>query len=155
MRVYFLRALLSGPMFFIVLPVMYFRYYTLRYRFDDEGVAASWGILFRREVNLTYARIQDIHINAGFVQRWLGLADVLVQTASGSAGAELTIEGLLEYQSVRDFLYRRMRGVKDEPAPTAAQRAADDEVVQLLRGIQGDLAAVRAELQRRPPEARS
>ena len=63
-----------------------------------------WGILFRREVSLTYRRIQDIHLRSGILQRWLGLADILVQTASGSAGAEMTIEGLQEYEQVREFL---------------------------------------------------
>jgi len=47
------------------------------------------GILFRREVNLTYARIQDIHLRSGLIQRWLRLANVQIQTASGSSGPEL------------------------------------------------------------------
>ena len=40
----------------------WFRYHTMRYRFDAEGVSMSWGILFRREVLLNYSRIQDIHL---------------------------------------------------------------------------------------------
>ena len=57
---YFIRALLTGPGLIVVLPYLYFRYHTLRYTFDEEGVHMRVGILFRREVNLTYARIQDI-----------------------------------------------------------------------------------------------
>ena len=87
------------------MPLLYFRYETMRFRFDAEGVHMRWGILFRRQINLTYARIQDIHLTSGFIQRWLGLADIRIQTASGSAGAEMTIEGLLEFEAVRDFLY--------------------------------------------------
>ena len=56
---YLIRSVLTGPAILISLPLLYFRYYTLRYRFDDEGVHMRVGILFRREVNLTYARIQD------------------------------------------------------------------------------------------------
>ncbi len=58
---------------FVVLP-MYFKYHTLRYRFDDKGIAMTYGILFRREVYLTYRRIQDIHVTRNLLQRWMGLA---------------------------------------------------------------------------------
>src|SRR5210317_1714714 len=110
---YLLSSFVLGPLFFILLIPLYFRYHTLRYRFDEEGISMRWGILFRREVNLTYARIQDIHLASGILQRWLGLADIHIQTASGSAAAEMTIEGLLEYEAVRDFLYGRMRGLRE------------------------------------------
>ena len=73
------------------------------------------GLLFRREINLTYARIQDIHLRSGVIQRWLGLANVDIQTASGSTGAELVIEGFKNYEAIRDFLYTRMRGYQSRP----------------------------------------
>ena len=65
----------AGAFLFVLLP-LYFRYHTMRYAFDEEGVHMRWGILFRKEINLTYARIQDIHITSGPLQRWLGLANV-------------------------------------------------------------------------------
>ncbi len=87
-----------------------------------------WGILFRREINLTYARIQDIHLVSNVVERWLGLARINIQTASGSSKAEMTIEGLAAYDSLRDFLYARMRGTRGgaaaAPAPAAAPASA-------------------------------
>src|ERR1051325_405798 len=72
---YIIRAILTGPGMVATLPYLYFRYHTLRYRFDEEGIHMRVGILFRREVNLTYARIQDIHLHSNFIQRWLGLAN--------------------------------------------------------------------------------
>ncbi len=118
---YALGSLLLGPFFFFALIPLYFRYHTLRYEFDDEGVSMRWGILFRREIHLTFARIQDIHLTSNVVERWLGLGRVQVQTASGSSKAEMTIEGLKEFEAVRDFLYRRMRGM-DTRAAGAADR---------------------------------
>ena len=56
-----------------------------------------WGILFRREITLTYARIQDIHLTSNLVERWLRLARIQIQTASASASAEMTLEGLHEF----------------------------------------------------------
>src|SRR4249920_1585297 len=118
-KYYIICAVLTGPGIVFTLPYLFFRYYTLRYRFDAEGVHMRVGILFRREVNITYARIQDIHLSSGFIQRWLKLADVQIQTASGTSGAELTIEGFHCAEEIRDFLYSRMRGARDHGATAA------------------------------------
>jgi membrane protein YdbS with pleckstrin-like domain len=157
---YLLTALVIPPLFpFLVLP-LWFRYHTMRYKFTPEGISMSWGILFRREVIVNYARIQDIHLRSNFVERWLGLARVLVQTASGNATAELTIEGLREFEALRDFLYSRMRGVKDHPAPSPTHAAAastsapsappPDELAAALRETAAELRALREEIARRP-----
>lgn len=155
MTYYVLVSLVAGPLFLIPLVYLYFRYHTMRYRFDEHGVSMRWGILFRREVNLAYARIQDIHLTSNLVERWLGLAQVKLSTASGSAGAEMTIEGRQDYELVRDFLYTRMRGVAGSHAP-ATHSAADapavaslDPVVAALRQVSDDLRAVRAALEKR------
>lgn len=135
---YILCSLLAGPFFFFPLIPLYCKYITLRYRFDAEGVSMSWGVLFRREVVLTYRRIQDIHVSRNLIERWLGLSRVSVQTASGSATAEMTIEGIPQADELRDFLYTRMRGAKGigEAAPAEAGSAAPaDEALVLLRGI--------------------
>ncbi len=121
MTYYALSSLLAGPFFFVPLVYLYFRYHTMRYRFDEDGVKMSWGILFRREVSLTYARVQDIHLTSNLVERWLGLAEVKLSTASGSASAEMTIEGLSEFELVRDFLYAKMRGAHDKPRFTRSR----------------------------------
>jgi putative membrane protein len=159
LRQYLLQALFAGPISPIVMLILYFRYHSMRYRFDAHGVTKSYGVLMRREVHLTYARIQDIHVSSGPIQRWLGLADLQVQTASGSAGAELVIEGLPEHEAVRDFLYGKMRGIRghETPAPAAGTEPSapasaggdDDEVVSLLRGMRDDLRATREALSSR------
>lgn len=110
---YALMSLLTGPGLLVLLPLRYFRYRTLHYVFDDEGVTMRWGMLFRREVTLTYARIQDIHLLSNVIERWLGLGRVQIQTASGKSGAEMTVEGLPDYEAVRDELYGRMRGARE------------------------------------------
>lgn len=114
LRYYLLCALLTGPFFPITLLPLWLRYATLRYKFDSDGVSMSYGVFFRREVNLTYRRIQDIHLTRNLIQRWMGLATIGLQTASGSAQAELTIEGVLEFDELRDFLYVQMRGARGE-----------------------------------------
>ncbi|HVT73496.1 MAG TPA: PH domain-containing protein [Lacunisphaera sp.] len=151
---YLLSALVIPPLFPILGTYLYFRYHTMRYKFTDEGISMSWGILFRRQIIINYARIQDIHLRSNVVERWLGLARILVQTASGSSSAEMTIEGLKEFEALRDFLYSKMRGVKDHPpaAPAVAAPAAGSapgELAAALREVAGELRAVREELARR------
>lgn len=117
MRYYLFCALLSGPAFPITLLALWMRYATLRYKFDEDGISTSYGVFFRRETNLTFRRIQDIHLTYNLLQRWMGLAKISLQTAAGSAQAEMTIEGVLEAEPLRDYLYARMRGARDEIAP--------------------------------------
>jgi putative membrane protein len=142
---YTLVAVCSGPGFpFVFLP-LFFKYETLKYRFDDSGISMSWGILFRREIYLTYRRIQDIHLTRNIVQRWLGLATVAVQTASGSATPEMSIDGILQADELRDYLYARMRGARGEtegPATEPAGPDRDGEAVVLLREIRDALRSL-------------
>ena len=139
----------------ILFPLIYlplrFKYRTLRYRFDDEGVSMSWGRFFQRETYLTYRRIQDIQVTRGVIQRRLGLADLKLQTASGGAGAEMKIEGIRDPDGLRDFLSERMRGATDREgeapaevaggAPLGGAEAAGgaDEALRLLHEIRDEL----------------
>jgi len=131
------------PITLIVLLPNLFKYRTLRYRFDDEGVSMAWGLLFRREINLTYRRIQDIHVTRNLFQRWMGLATVAIQTASGSSAPEMSIEGILQVDELRDFLYSRMRGARGEPEVEATNDDPADEALGLLREIRDELTALR------------
>ncbi len=146
---YAIVALLTGPLFPITFTPLFFRYQTLKYRFDDSGISMSWGILFRRETHLTYRRIQDIHLTRNLIQRWMGLATVAIQTASGSSGPEMTIEGILQADQLRDQLYAQMRGAKgqtqnadlSQPSEHSSE-AAEDEVLSLLHEIRDALVGL-------------
>ena len=155
---YTLQSLLTGPGVIVVWWYYFFRYRTLHYQFDDQGVTVRWGILFRREVSLTYARIQDIHLVSNLVERWLGLGRVQIQTASGNANAELTIEGLRDFEHVRDELYVRMRGARPvaraqlpgmPSAMTPAAIAAPDAVSAALREAVAELRMLREAIERK------
>lgn len=149
MKYYFIVALCTVFGFPFAIWPLYVKYKTLRYAFDDKGVSMSYGWLFRKEVYLTYRRIQDIHVSRNIIHRWLGLAAVAVQTASGSSSAEMTIEGITNPEGLRDFLYLKMRGAREghetvgvagtEPAKAAPQ----DEALVLLHEIRDELRAMR------------
>jgi putative membrane protein len=140
MTYYVVRALMALPGFPFVLTVLYFRYHTMRYRFDEQGISMSWGILFRHQTVLNYSRIQDVHLRSNLIERWLGLARIEIQTASGSSDAEVTLEGLLEFEAVRDFLYSRMRG---------SSQKHHDPLADTLHEIAGELQAIRRAMEDR------
>jgi putative membrane protein len=162
MSYYAILALGALPAFPVALLVLFVKYRTMRFRFDDEGVWRAQGLLWRREVNVAYRRIQDIHLTSGLIQRWLGLATVGIQTAAGSATPEITIEGVLEAEALRDYLYTKMRGVRDG-IPAARQATAQSdaapadaperEALALLADIRDSLRRLEDRLDRPGQEA--
>lgn len=146
---YIMYALLTTVAFpFVMLP-LYFKYKTLRYAFDKEGISVSYGILWRRESYTTYSRIQDIHVSRNIGERWLGLGTVDIQTAAGASTAEVSIVGIRNYEQVRDFLYGRMRGIA--MGKTSASDGVTDnggeQASKLLHAIHDDLKAIRMSLE--------
>ena len=137
---YLLVAAITVVGFPFVFVPLWCKYHTLRYRIDETGVSMSWGVLFKREIFLTYRRIQDIHVTTNVFHRWLGLAAVAVQTASGASGAEMTIEGIRDPQALRDYLYAKMRGARGE-TDEATPDGDEDEALALLREIRDLLRA--------------
>jgi len=102
----------------------------------------SWGILFRNEVVLNYGRIQDIHLRSNAVERWLGLARIEIQTASGSSDSEMVLEGIPDAEAMRDFLYSRMHGAAD-----AAQQPKGD-LASVLLEVAAELRLVREAIEK-------
>lgn len=144
---YFLTACLALPALpFVILP-LYFRYHTLHFRFDEEGVSMGYGILFRREMHLTYARMQDIHLSQNLFERWLGIGTVTIQTAGAGEGGDMKIEGVRRFEELRDYLYARMRGVREKTLAPAEARSTEE---QLLTEIRDSLRAAAAALEETP-----
>lgn len=133
---YLLRALSTTFAFPVTMAVLYFRYHTMRYEFSEQGIRMSWGILFRNEVVLNYGRIQDIHLRSNAIERWLGLARIEIQTASGSSDSEMTLEGIPDVDAMRDFLYSQMRGAAGAGAKSGSDLASIlQEVASQMRAI--------------------
>ncbi len=118
-----LLGFIAAPLIFVPL---FFHYETLWYRFSASGIAMGSGILFRSEQQLTYARMQDIHLSQNIVERWLGIGTVTVQTAGAGAGGNLRIVGVRDFNGIRDYLYAKMRGVRDESHGTSTDALLTD-----------------------------
>jgi len=138
---YLLQALASTVAFPITMLVLYFRYHTLWYRFTDEGVHMGYGILFRREMQLTYDRMQDIHLSQNIVERWLGIGTLTVQTAGSGAASNMHLWGVKDFEAIRDYLYARMRGVRDE-GPAHEGPGEGDVLVEIRDALRDAAAAL-------------
>ena len=143
MTYYVLTAIMTFFAFPVTILILYFRYHTMRYLFSEEGIRMSWGVLFRHEVLLNYARIQDIHLRSNAVERALGLARIEIQTASGSSASVMTLEGLTDPERMRDFLYSRMRGA------TEAKHHTEEGLAAAMHEVALELRAVRQALEKR------
>ena len=133
---YLLGAIASGPFVFLTLPALWFRYQTLKYRFEESGLRMHVGLLFKKETVTAYRRIQDIHLTSNVIQRWLGIASISIQTASGSAMPEIIIEGVTEPERLRDWLYERLRGTN--PTTLADRRSLTSASINAFDGTQAD-----------------
>jgi membrane protein YdbS with pleckstrin-like domain len=126
----------------IVITPLFVKYWTLRYRFEEDAVVFNWGLLFRRETIVPYGRIQDIHLVRSWLERWFGIGTVEIQTASSTRGAAESLVGLKDDEAVRDFLYSRMRGTESVPhALPAPPSAPTDDPKVLLGAIRDELRA--------------
>lgn len=152
LKLYVIYSLTSTVFFPFVMIPLYFRYHTLRYKFDKEGFSIAYGIFWRRESYVTYSRIQDIHVTRNIFERWLGLGTVAIQTASGSANSEESISGMKEFEQIRNFLYSRMRGIsptKPEPKTGTGTDQSSNTELELLLSIRDELHGARLALERK------
>lgn len=81
------------------------RYRAWRFALRDRDVYLRRGVLFRTTSIVPHARIQHVDTRHGPIDRWLGLARVVVFTA-GTQGAIITIPALAadEAEEIRDRL---------------------------------------------------
>ena len=117
---------------------LHLRYDTTWYVFTDRSLRIRRGIWVIHETTITFENVQNVEVAQGPVQRYFGIADVIVQTAGGGAsrktshGGETSsdahvgiLQGLDDAQTVRDLILDRVRrsrtaGLGDEHATTPA-----------------------------------
>ena len=115
---------------------LHLRYDTTWYVFTDRSLRIRRGIWVIHETTITFENVQNVEVAQGPVQRYFGIADVIVQTAGGggakrtSHGGEKSsaahvgiLQGLDDADAVRDLILDRVRrnrtaGLGDEHATT-------------------------------------
>lgn len=138
-------AILALPMWALaILPdiVVYvgihLRYDTTWYVMTPRSIRLRRGVWIVHEVTITFENVQNVKVVSGPVQRWFGIASVIIETAGagasgppGHGGAALNrglIEGVADAERIRDRIMDRVRasrtaGLGDERAPSSGHAA--------------------------------
>lgn len=105
--------------------VLMLGYFSLRIDYDmriyivtDRSLRIREGVWLNREMTLTFANIQNIKVEQGPLERWLGIKNVVVETAGGGSQAP----GGAKHAQQFSFHVGYLRGIKNA-----------EEVSQLLR----------------------
>lgn len=116
---------------------IHLRYDTTWYVLTDRSLRIRRGIWTIHETTITFENVQNVSVSQGPLQRYFGIADVLVETAggggrdphqghAGGGGAHRgLIEGIAEAVRIRDLLVSRMRRSKTAGLGDEADESAD------------------------------
>ncbi len=136
---------------------IHLRYDTTWYIFSDRSMRIRRGIWTIHETTITFENIQNVKVEQGPVQRFYGIANVIVQTAGGGGQSHQKggaasqshaglIEGVADAERIRDMIMARVRksrsaGLGDEDIrPERLQSAWTREHIAALREIRDALS---------------
>jgi membrane protein YdbS with pleckstrin-like domain len=142
----------------IVLPdivayvAIHLRYDTTWYVLTHRSLRIRRGIWAIHETTITFENIQNVTVESGPLERWFGIANVIVDTAGGAPAKtshggkkenyhEGRIEGVENAPEIRDLILNRVRqsrssGLGDEHLPSPGWGT---EHVRVLREIRDGL----------------
>lgn len=139
---------------------IHLRYDTTWYVMTDRALRVRRGIWIIEERTITYENIQNVKVTQGPLQRYFGIADVVVETAGVGAvvgkqhatvGNQGRIEGVSNASEIRDRILMKLRqsqsaGLGDEDHAHRALardgRGWSSTHVDVLRQIRNELAAI-------------
>jgi membrane protein YdbS with pleckstrin-like domain len=142
----------SIPLLTLVVFVAYWipRYYdTVRYKLTETEIVWNRGVWFKETGIVPFNRITNVDIIQGPLSRTLGIAALRIQTAgysatsSGGRLAEIRIDGMKQYEELRELMMGFIRGKR----PVAVQTFEEENIsAQMLN----ELVKIRELLEKSP-----
>lgn len=97
------------------------------YKVSDRSLRIREGIVFVREMTMTFANIQNISISQGPIERFFKIADLKVETAGGGGAVQPdhstrnpvfsmhigVFKGIDNHEEVRDMMLARLKKLRD------------------------------------------
>ena len=115
-------------------------YESMVYKLTPDEIVWKRGVWFRKTGIVPYNRITNIDIVQGPISRMLGIATLKIQTAGYSAtsqgfglSAEIKIEGVREFEELRDTIMRFVRGRKPAAVETYGKSVEERVLSELIR----------------------
>jgi uncharacterized membrane protein YdbT with pleckstrin-like domain len=152
-------VLAAASLFVASLPLTYFLQrlnYEMRwYIVTDRSLRIRSGVIWLREMTMTFANIQGIRVNANPIERLLGLANVEVESAGGgsshghgapSSGHVAKFEGLDNAEQIRDLIVDRLRAYRDSGLGEKTVETAEPPALSAAREVLEETKALRIAL---------
>ena len=126
----------------ILIFIMYWirKYYdTIVYRLTENEIIWRRGVWFKKTGVVPYNRITNIDVTQGPISRKLGIAALKIQTAgySGQARAEIKIDGIEQFEELRELIMGFVKGKKPIAVETYEEENIDlkilDELVKIRK----------------------
>ncbi len=155
----FLVALAALPVTYFLIRIDYdLRYYIV----TDRSLRIRQGALVIEEGTFTYANVQNLKIHQGPVERFLGISNLVVQTAGGSSPAAKgeptsslfhrgVLRGISNAVEVRDLILSLLKKYRDAGLGDPEERGRDglggtgipgglsETALKRLREIRGEI----------------
>ncbi len=138
------------------------------YKITDRSLRIREGVVFVREMTMTFANIQNISISQGPIQRFFGIADLKVETAGGGGviqpdqGSQNPVfsmhigffRGVDNHEEIRDMMLARLKKLRDSglgdtderhhvAAPSTAQVPHDSSLIDILKAVHTEASLLR------------
>jgi membrane protein YdbS with pleckstrin-like domain len=138
---WYIPLLVKGPplaavvlLMVAIAAVLFFLYWiprfsaSIAYTLTEKEIVWRRGVWFKNTGIVPYDRITNVDIAQGPLSRSLGIAALKLQTAgySGQQKAEIRLEGMTEFEELREFIMGFVRGKR----PRAVQTFAREESAQ-------------------------
>jgi len=125
------------PILAILIFIAYWirKYYeTMVYKLTKDEIAWRRGVWFKKTGIVPYNRITNIDIVQGPISRMLGIASLKIQTAgySGQSPAEIKIEGVEQFEELRELIMEFVRGKKPVAVETYEEENIDLKILNEL-----------------------
>jgi len=135
---FLLGTMLFLPLLLVILFILYWipkYYHSMRYKLTRDEMTWRRGVWFRNTGIVPYNRITNVDITQGPISRSLGIAALKIQTAGYSGQttrtSEIKIEGVREFEEMREFIMELVRGRK--PVAVETYESSDPVLGELVK----------------------
>jgi len=114
------------------------KYYdTIFYKLTENEIIWERGVFIKNTGVVPYNRVTNIDVLQGPIARKYGIASLKIQTAgySGAKIAEITIEGIENYEELRDLIISYIKGKPPVAVETYEEKDINARILEELTAI--------------------
>jgi len=118
------------------------------FRLTDDEIESRGGVWWHSQSTVPYSRITNAETKQGPITRRFGVGSVAIQTAGQGAQstAELTIQGVTDYEDLREQVLESVREGRDERELTGEPTTGTDEETT-MNALLEEVRAIRRQLE--------